>query len=150
MTAFKVSVLAASMLLTHTVFAATNTYCGKKGAGEGASYLEDDKGKVVLALGDQEDDEQLLKEANKLVKGGLKNGEAYCVTVMTNAGGTPVKVIKAKPDLLTINKKTVIPVAAPTGKPMPTQEDKKTQTLKEVKTPPAGATPAPKVVPVAE
>lgn len=135
MTKLKASVLAATLFFTQGAVAATNTYCGKKSASEGASYLEDDKGKVVLALGDQEEGEQLLKEANKLVKGGLKEGEAYCVTVMTNAGGTPVKVIKAKPDLLTMNKKTVIPVAAPTGKPMPTQDEKKTQTLKEVKTP---------------
>lgn len=148
MTAIQASVLAASLLFTHAALAATNTYCGKKGASEGASYLEDDKGKVVLALGDQEDGEELLKEANKLIKGGMKEGEAYCVTVMTNAGGTPVKVIKAKPDLLTMNKKTLVPVAAPTGKPMPTQDDKKTQTLKEVKTP--GTAPAPKVVPVTE
>lgn len=131
---FKKVFVGITLLLGVTTYAGTNSYCGKKTEAEGNAYLTDDKGKDLLELAERGGDRSLLEQANQLLgKGGMKTGESYCLTVMMSPGGSPVKVLKARPDVLAKSRKTVV---APTGTPakaLPDADAKQPQKLHEVK-----------------
>lgn len=125
--------LMSALILPSVSSAGTNNYCGRKQSIDGTVVLSDDKGKPILELSDRGGDQPLYDQANKILGKKMKDGEAYCLTVMMNAAGSPIKVLKAKPDLLAKEKKTIVTPGAPAGsQPLPTTDPKATQKLKEV------------------
>lgn len=134
--AFAALTILVAAILPSVTFAGTNTYCGRKQSVDGTVVLADDKGKPILELSDRGGDQPLYEQANEILGKKMKDGQAYCLTVMMNAAGSPIKVLKAKPDLLAKEKKTIVTPGAPAGgQPLPTTDPKATEKLKEV--PPA-------------
>ncbi len=130
-----------SSFLALPLLAGSNNYCGKKQTVDGAVVLADDKGKPILELSDRGGDQPLLDQANKILGKRMKDGDAYCLSVMMNAGGNPIRVLKAKPDLLAKEKKTVVVPAGTSKAPdsavggteaLPTTDPKASQKIKEV------------------
>jgi hypothetical protein len=121
---------------TSPAFAGTNTYCGVMTQSDGSTFLANAQGREILELAEQGGSQSLLTQANKLMSGGLKSGQAYCLNVMVNANGSPIRVLKAKPDLLAAKKKSVLTVTSDPKKTLPNADAKKPETLKEAPTTP--------------